>query len=460
MAFPDDFVWGTATSAYQIEGGANADGRGPSIWDTFCHEPGRTVDGATGDVAIDHYHRSRDDLRLLADLGFTAYRFSVSWPRVLPAGKGTVNEPGLDFYRRLVDDCLTFGLAPYPTLYHWDLPQALQDEGGWTSRDTAAAFADYAAIVYGVLHDRVGHWATFNEPWCAAYLGHCSGVHAPGVRDEAVAVAAAHHQLVAHGLAVTAMRSIDGAPALGIVLNPAPVVALDADDAVLLDAVRRVDGLLNRFFFDALLLGRYPHDVEVDLDPLLDVVHAGDANVIAAPIDWIGVNYYHDHRLRLVLIGGEPSPYPRVPPVALVADTDLVTDLGWPVTPYGLTDLLVRLRDDYADLPPLYVTENGAAFDDPVVDGVIDDRRRIAYYDAHLDAIDDARRAGVDVRGFFAWSAFDNLEWHSGYGMRFGIVHVDFDSLVRTPRASARWFATAGGRRAGVSAPSGGAGGP
>ena len=443
MSLPSGFVWGAATSAYQIEGAADVDGRGPSIWDTFCHRPGSVANGDTGDIAIDHYHRSAADVRLLADLGFGAYSFSISWSRVFPDGRGELNERGLDFYRRLVDECLAVGLEPYPTLYHWDLPQALQDEGGWTNRATIDAFADYAAAVYGALHDRVGTWATLNEPWCAAYLGYCSGIHAPGIQDDAAAVATAHHQLVAHGAAISRMRSIAADRSLGIVLNPAPIVAVDPSDPMLADAVRRVDGLLNRFFFDGLLRGRYPADVVTDLDPLLDVVRVDDAAVIAAPIDWIGINYYHDHRLRLAdAAGPSPSPFPRTPPIVLVADTPLVTDLGWPVTPHGLTDLLVRLRDDYPNLPPLYITENGAAFDDPVIDGRIDDRRRIAYYAAHIEALDLAIDRGVDVRGFFAWSAFDNFEWHSGYDMRFGIVHVDYATLERTPRASAYWFRT------------------
>jgi beta-glucosidase len=441
MTLPSRFVWGAATSAYQIEGAADVDGRGASIWDTFCREPGRTVNGDTGDVAIDHYHRSAADVRLLADLGFRAYSFSISWSRVFPSGRGPLNQRGLDFYLRLVDDCLAAGLEPYPTLYHWDLPQALQDEGGWTNRATIDAFADYAAAVYEALHDRVETWATLNEPWCAAYLGHCAGIHAPGVQDEAAAVAAAHHQLVAHGAAIARMRSIRRDRALGIVLNPAPIVAVDPSDPVLVDAVRRVDGLMNRFFFDGLLRGEYPADLVHDLGPLLDVRHAEDAAVIAAPIDWLGINYYHDHRLGLADPAEHPpTPFPRTPATKLVADTPLVTDLGWPVTPYGLTDLLVRLRDEYPNLPPLYITENGAAFNDPLVDGRIDDKRRIEYYTAHIEAVSNAIDRGVDVRGFFAWSAFDNFEWHSGYGMRFGIVHVDYETLVRTPRASAHWF--------------------
>jgi beta-glucosidase len=441
MSLPSDFLWGAATSAYQIEGAVDVDGRGPSIWDTFVREPGRIVNGDTGDVAIDHYHRSADDVRLLADLGFGAYSFSIAWTRVFPTGRGQVNERGLDFYRRLVDDCLAAGLEPYPTLYHWDLPQALQDDGGWTNRATIDAFVDYAAAVYEALHDRVGTWATMNEPWCAAYLGHCAGIHAPGIQDEAAAVAAAHHQLVAHGAAISRMRSIAADRSLGIVLNPAPIVAVDRSDPVLADAVRRIDGLLNRFWFDGLLHGRYPVDMLTDLDPLFDVCRPEDAAVIAAPIDWIGINYYHDHRLRLSrAVAPGPSPFPRAPATELVADTPLVSDLGWPVTPYGLTDLLVRLRDDYPNLPPLYITEIGAAFDDPIVDGQIDDRRRIEYYAAHVDALGHAVDRGVDVRGFFVWSAFDNFEWHSGYAMRFGVIHVDFDTLVRTPRASAYWF--------------------
>jgi beta-glucosidase len=435
---PGGFVWGAATSAFQIEGGSRADGKGPSIWDTFCAEPGRVRYGHTGEVAIDHYHRSREDVALLADLEFDAYRFSISWPRVLPTGRGPVNTAGLGFYDRLVDLLLDAGIEPYPTMYHWDLPQALQDAGGWPARDCASWFADYAAIVVDALGDRVSRWTTLNEPWCVAYLGHASGIHAPGRRDPAASVACAHHLLLAHGLAALAIRGQRPEIEVGIVLNPAPVIGRDGVDA---DAVRRIDGLLNRWFLDALLRGAYPEDVLVDLGAATEgLVAAGDLGVISTPLDWLGVNYYHDLTLGPGERPGVPSPYPYAPPAHVVADTDLVTDLGWPVTPQGLADLLVHLRDTYQNLPRLAITENGAAFDDPIVDGHIQDHRRIWYLAEHLEALEDAIAKGVDVFAYFVWSAFDNLEWHDGYGARFGVVHIDYDTMKRTPRASALWL--------------------
>jgi beta-glucosidase len=435
---PADFVWGAATAAFQIEGASRADGKGPSIWDTFCAEPGRIRNGDTGDVAIDHYHRYADDVRDLAALGYDAYRFSISWPRIFPEGRGAVNPAGLGFYDRLVDALLGVGIEPYPTLFHWDLPQALQDAGGWPARDSARWFADYAVVVVDALADRVSRWATFNEPWCAAYLGHASGVHAPGWRDPAAAVASAHHQLLGHGYAVRALRAARPGLQLGIVLNPAPVIARQGVSA---DTVRRVDGLRNRWFLDAVLLGSYPADILDDLAEVVDgLVADDDLATICAPLDWLGVNYYHDLLLGPGDDGRAPTPYPFTPPTHVVQDTPMVTDLGWPVTPYGLVDLLVHLSDTYADLPPLAVTENGAAFDDPVVVGAVHDDRRIEYLAAHLDSVARAIAKGVDVFGYFVWSAFDNFEWHDGYAARFGVVHVDYTTLERIPCDSAFWL--------------------
>ena len=437
MRFPAGFVWGTATSAFQIEGASREDGKGPSIWDTFCRQPGRVVDGATGDVAIDHYHRHREDLALLAELGYGAYRFSISWPRVLPQGRGTVNRAGLGFYDQLVDEALELGLEPYPTLYHWDLPQALQDEGGWPARATADWFSDYAALMIDRLGDRVTRWATLNEPWCAAFLGHFAGVHAPGVQNARAAVAASHHLLLGHGLATAAMRAARPDAQVGIVVNPAPVIGLDGIGD---DAVRRIDGLRNRWFLDPVLTGAYPKDVLDDLAAVLDdLIEPGDLETIAAPLDWLGVNYYHD-LLFEPPAEPEPWPYPFVPPAHLAARTDLVTDLSWPVTPDGLADLLRHLRDTYPGLPPLAVTENGAAFTDPLIDGRVADDRRITYLAGHLEALESAMDDGVDVLGYFVWSAFDNLEWHDGYRPRFGVVHVDYETMVRTPKDSALWL--------------------
>jgi beta-glucosidase len=437
FTLPRDFVFGAATSAYQIEGAWNEDGKGPSIWDTFAHQPGRMRAGDTGDVAIDHYHRMPADVRLLAELGLDAYSFSISWPRVLPEGSGRLNRAGVGFYDRLVDELLDAGLQPCPTLFHWDLPQALQDAGGWPRRETAERFADYAAAVTRVLGDRVSTWATLNEPWCAAYLGHYAGFHAPGVRDARAAIASAHHLLLAHGLAVAAMRAQSPAVQVGIVLNPAPVRAFQGVGD---EVVRLVDGLRNRWFLDAVLAGRYPDDVlEAAGDFATEVVQPDDLAVIGAPTDWMGVNYYHD--LQLVAAGeDEPSPYPFVPPVLETGHRGDTTDLGWPITPEGLTETLTQIHSDYPDHPPLVLTENGAAYDDPVVDGRVADDRRISYLAAHLHALEDAIAKGVDVRGYMVWSAFDNLEWHNGYAMRFGLVHVDLATQARTPRASAWWL--------------------
>jgi beta-glucosidase len=446
--FPGSFVWGVATSAYQIEGGVDLDGRGESIWDRFCMLPGRVHGGDDGRVAADHRHRFLDDVALLRDLGVDAYRFSVAWPRVQPAGHGTVSESGLDFYRALVDALLDAGVEPVVTLYHWDLPQALEDAGGWTARDTAARFAEYAHFVGDALGDRVTRWTTINEPWCASMLGYAGGVHAPGRVDAGAAVAAAHHLLLAHGLAVDALRAVLPAGAeVAITLNPYPVVAMTdrSEDA---DAARRVDGVANRLWYDAVLRGCYPDDVLDDFRSVSDLafVRDGDLAQIARPIDALGLNYYRRYhvRYRAGASSGPPSSqWPGSPDVELVTPSGPVTASGWAIEPEGLRDALVRLRDDYEPhgLPPLYVHEGGAAFDDERgPDGVVDDRDRIDYLDAHLRAAHDALRDGVDLRGFFVWSLLDNFEWAEGYAHRFGIVHVDFTTLERTPKASARWY--------------------
>jgi beta-glucosidase len=444
LRFPDGFLWGAATSAYQIEGAVTADGRAPSIWDALCRVPGAVHEGDTGDVAADHYHRYREDVALMGGLGLRAYRFSVAWPRVLRhtgRGPASVNEVGLDFYRRLVDELLAAGIEPVATLYHWDLPQALQDAGGWPARDTARRFAEYAAVVFDALHDRVPMWATLNEPWCSALLGYAEGVHAPGIHDATAATRAIHHLLLGHGLAIEAMRAIDPRPAQGIVLNLAPVRGEppDQEDA-LADSLRRVDGLRNRVWAEALLRGSYPDDVAADLEAFGGLpVEPGDSGVIAAPLDWLGVNYYNDDILRTEP-GGRLGSAPGALDVAIADPGPEVTDMGWPITADGLRDLLVTLAATYPHLPPLFITENGAAYDDPVTEGAVHDVRRIRYLDAHLRALHAAIAEGVDVRGYFAWSLMDNFEWARGYAMRFGIVHVDYETQVRTPRDSALWY--------------------
>lgn len=451
VTFPHGFRWGAATAAYQIEGAVSADGRGLSIWDTFSHTPGAVIDGATGDDACDHYHRFADDVRLMADLGLTAYRFSISWPRVQPTGQGSGNTAGLDFYRRLVDELLDHGIEPWPTLYHWDLPQELEDAGGWPVRETAQRLADYAALVHDALGDRVRQWTTLNEPWCTAFLGYASGEHAPGRRDGAAAIRAAHHLMLAHGHATQALRAADPTVNVGITVNlyaVSPGRSTDADH----DAVRRIDGLANRFFLDPLLRGEYPADVLDDVRPVTgaDHVQDGDLDIIATPVDFLGINYYS----RYVVSGldgdggsGQAdastsgSPWPGSEHVRFVRRSVPVTAMGWEIDPDGLTETLERVHRDYTSVP-LYVTENGAAFDDAVDgEGRVNDPDRIAYVDAHLRACHAAVERGVPVRGYFVWSLMDNFEWAYGYTKRFGIVRVDFDDQRRIPKASASWYA-------------------
>lgn len=429
--FPADFVWGTATSAYQIEGAWAADGRTPSVWDTFAHTPGHIADGSTGDVACDHYHRWAEDLDLLANLGVNSYRFSVSWSRVQPQGRGDANQPGLDFYRRLVDGLLDRGIKPCLTLYHWDLPQELEAEGGWLSRDTAKRFADYAHIVGGAVGDRVALWATLNEPFVHASYGYGDASHAPGRCGEDNAAYAGHHLRLAHGLAVQALRAASVTGGVGIVNNFAPVVAATDTPADRRTAAR-VDTWHNRAFTDPLLLGRLPDEVADVTQP---VIQDGDAQLIAAPIDFLGVNYYSSLRVAA------PSKPTREFDAAPEEGTRF-TGFGWPIIPSGLRTLLNQLQGRYAAaLPPIYVTENGAAFDDyPDAEGYVADSERTDYLERHIDALGGALADGVDVRGYYAWSLLDNFEWAAGYTMRFGIVRVDFDTQRRTPKASYHWY--------------------
>ncbi|MFE0463708.1 GH1 family beta-glucosidase [Kitasatospora sp. NPDC058965] len=443
--FPPGFLWGAATAAYQIEGAAGQGGRTPSIWDTFSRTPGKVRNGDTGDIAADHYHRYREDVALMASLGLGAYRFSFAWPRILPGGTGPVNPAGLDFYDRLVDELLGAGIAPVATLYHWDLPQELEDRGGWTHRDTAHRFAEYAALVADRFGDRIGTWTTLNEPWCSAFLGYGNGVHAPGRTDPAQALRAHHHLLLAHGLGTAALR--DRLPAgaqVSLTLNLAAVRPLtrDAGD---LDAARRIDGLANRIFLDPVFHGRYPQDVLADTAAVTDwsFVRDGDLAEIARPIDSLGINYYSPTVVAAdpEAAGGLPSPFPADRGIRFVLADGPRTAMDWPVDPDGLYELLVRLRDELPGLP-LLVTENGAAYDDySDPSGAVHDPERVAYLRGHLGAVRRAIGAGAPVRGYFLWSLLDNFEWAYGYSKRFGIVHVDFASQRRTPKDSARWYA-------------------
>jgi beta-glucosidase len=447
LTFPAGFRWGAATAAYQIEGAVDEDGRGPSRWDTFCRVPGAVANGDTGDVACDHYHRFREDVKLMAELGLSAYRFSVAWPRVQPDGR-RVNQPGLDFYRRLVDELRDHGIEPWPTLYHWDLPQALEDAGGWPERDTAYRFADYVAVVHRALGDRVDRWITVNEPWCAAFLGYGSGVHAPGRRDPVAAVRAAHHLLLGHGLATRALRAAAPDAEVGATLNLYAVTPAGPGEGDA-DAARRIDGLMNRFFLDPLLRGRYPDDVVADLAEVTGFDHVldGDLATIATPTTFLAVNYYSRHVVAAPPAGerpgrpGTPSPWPGSENVRFVGRGLPTTAMGWEIDPAGLTETLLRLHREYPPLP-LYVTENGAAFEDVVgPGGGVEDPERIRFIAAHLRAGHDAIAAGVPLRGYFVWSLMDNFEWAQGYQARFGLVRVDYPTQRRIPKASARWYA-------------------
>ncbi len=445
-AFPDGFLWGATTSAYQIEGAVTADGRGESIWDSFCRRPGAVAGGDTGEVACDHFHRYAEDVDLLAWLGLRAYRFSVAWPRIQPSGSGTANEKGLGFYDRLVDLLLARGVLPMITLYHWDLPQALQDGGGWAARETAQRFADFAAVVAARLGDRVRHWTTLNEPWCSAFLGYGSGLHAPGIKDQAQSLRAAHHLLLAHGLGMQALRA--GLPddaQLAIALNVHqfdPASSSPAD----LAATRRVDAVANRVFLDPLFHATYPEDLLAATADLSDwrFVRPGDLDRIAAPIDALGVNYYCPTKVSARptwVPGDEPvnEAFPGCEQVELSWAPGEHTAMGWPVDPSGLARLLVRLSGDLPGVP-LMVTENGAADNTGPSEGTVDDRARIDYLARHVAAAREAIRLGVDLRGYFVWSLLDNLEWTWGYAQRFGLIHVDYTSGRRTPKRSAGWF--------------------
>jgi beta-glucosidase len=447
LAFPPGFGWGTATAAFQIEGAAREGGRGPSIWDTFAALPGRIADGSSGDIACDHYHRWDDDLDLLAWLGAPYYRFSPSWSRLQPAGRGALNQTGLDFYSRLIDGLLERGITPWMTLYHWDLPQPLQDSGGWPNRSTASAFADYAAAVHARLGDRVRHWTTLNEPWCAAFLGHAHGIHAPGIRDPQAAVAAAHHLLLGHGLAVQALRA-DGCRQVGITLNLFPTYPSTQEPADI-EVAARIDGLVNRIFLDPVLRGRYPADVlshlrrHANLDA---VIGPDDLAVIAAPLDMLGINYYTRFVVRkrteeeVARKGARPVPWIGSPDVQFTDGGLPRTEMGWEVFPDGLEQTLRRISTEYPPLP-LWITESGSAFGDVLAaDGTVDDKPRVSYLHSHFQAAQRALESGVDLRGYFVWSLLDNFEWAMGYAKRFGLFYVDYPSQRRIAKRSARWF--------------------
>lgn len=456
VTFPPAFLWGAATSAYQIEGAVREDGRTPSIWDTFSHTPGRTAGGETGDIAVDHYHRYRDDVALMAELGLGAYRFSVSWSRVQPTGRGPAVQRGLDFYRRLVDELLAHGIKPAITLYHWDLPQELEDAGGWPERDTAYRFAEYAQIVGDALGDRVEQWITLNEPWCSAFLGYGSGVHAPGRTDAAASLRAAHHLNLAHGLGTSALRAAMPARNTVAVSLNSSVVRTISDGPADVAAGRRIDDLANGVFHSPMLHGAYPQGLFAATASVTDwsFVQDGDLQAINQPLDALGLNYYTPTLVsatesapagpRADGHGASPfSPWPGADDVVFHLTPGERTEMGWAIDPTGLHELIMRYTREAPGLP-LYITENGAAYDDkPGPEGRVHDPERIAYLHGHLTAVRRAITDGADVRGYYLWSLMDNFEWAYGYGKRFGAVYVDYATLARTPKSSARWYAHA-----------------
>jgi len=453
LVFPPGFTFGSATASYQVEGAAAEDGRGPSIWDTFSHTPGRVWNGDTGDVACDHYHRWESDLDLMAELGLDAYRFSIAWPRIMPTGTGEVNRAGIDFYSRLVDGLLERGIRPVATLYHWDLPQPLEDAGGWPVRATADAFERYAEVMGAALGDRVHTWTTLNEPWCSAYLGYGQGGHAPGRHEPAAALAAVHHLNLAHGRAVQALRATStGDPQYSVTLNFHVLRGVGERSA---EAVRRIDALANRAFTHPMLKGEYPTDLLEDTASVTDwsFVRDGDLERINQPIDVLGVNYYSTATVRLwdgssprqqndghkASAGGTAWPGSDQL-VEFVEQPGPYTEMGWNIAPEGLEELLLALRDEFP-AQPLMITENGAAFaDDVAPDGAVHDAERVDYLQRHLTAAHRALEQGVDLRGYFVWSLLDNFEWGYGYAKRFGVVRVDFDTLERTVKDSGLWY--------------------
>ncbi|MGI9667542.1 MAG: GH1 family beta-glucosidase [Acidimicrobiia bacterium] len=441
--FPESFLWGVATASYQIEGAATEGGRGPSIWDTFSHTNGRTLNGDTGDVAVDHYHRYQEDVGLMAELGVNAYRFSIAWSRLIPDGVGEVNPEGVQFYRNLCTELIARGIKPSATLYHWDLPQALQDRGGWANPDSVKWFAEYARVAKEALGDLVTMWATLNEPWCTAFLGHSAGEHAPGIADPGLSYVVAHHLMLAHHAAIRAMRTTNVQPEdeLGIVLNLIPAwPADDSDEAIA--AAAGVDAVSNGLFSGAVLEGRYP-DWILDAHDRLGVAGAIDNAALASatePIDFLGMNYYNINHVAYAEGAPPMGAWPGVPNAQIARPPGDLTDMGWGVEPVGLTWMLERIGSIQPDLP-IVIMENGSAYPDKVSeDGAVQDHQRTAYLESHIGAVAAARSAGVNVAGYFVWSLLDNFEWARGYSMRFGIVRVDYDTMERTIKDSGYWY--------------------
>jgi beta-glucosidase len=427
--FPRKFVWGAATSSYQIEGSTQVDGRGQSIWDTFAATPGKTRNGENGDPGCDHYNRWESDLDLMKDMGLEAYRFSVAWPRVIPNGRGQVNEKGLAFYERLVDGLLERGITPWLTLYHWDLPQALEDKGGWPNRDTVHAFEEYANVLSSRLGDRVKHWITHNEPWCTAVLGYGLGIFAPGLKDKKLELQAAHHLLLSHGLSVPIIRENSKDAQVGMAPNLWPIYpASDSSEDEM--AASRMDGFANRWYLDPIYGRGYPQDMLEAYAQVLPKIVDGDLEKMAAPTDFLGVNYYIRHVVK----------HSTNESGLEVVQTDLErTDMGWEIYPDGLRELMVRLKNDYP-VKSLIITENGSSYDDTVVEGQVNDEGRRKYLERHLESAHAAIQDGAPLDGYFAWSLMDNYEWAEGYAKRFGMVHIDFETQERTLKKSGLYY--------------------
>ena len=432
--FPKGFYFGTATASYQIEGAVADDGRGPTIWDTFSHTPGKIQDGSNGDVACNHYYQFLQDIELLEELGLNAYRFSVAWSRIFPQGKGRPDKRGLDFYERLVDALLDRGIEPFVTLYHWDLPQALQDKGGWENRDTAYYFQDYAGTIAYHLGDRVKHWITHNEPWVAAFLGNYTGDHAPGLRNMRVALQVAHHLMLSHGLAVSTLRkTVSERTKIGITLNLGPIYP-GTDKPEDMDAAYRWDGALNRWFLEPLLKGHYPQDVAQYYGNDCPLMEEEDLHIIHVPLDFVGINYYS----RNIVVHDPRNPWMKM--AHQTCSTSEYTDMGWEVYPDGLYQLIKRLSEEY-QVKELYITENGAAYKDEISkDGRVHDPQRVKYLQAHFEQAERALQDGLPLKGYFVWSLMDNFEWAFGYTKRFGIIYTDYLTQKRIFKDSARWY--------------------
>lgn len=446
MNFPRNFIWGVATASYQIEGAATDDGRGASIWDTFSHTPGKVANGDTGDVACDHYHRFHEDIRIMQDIGVDSYRFSIAWTRLFPAGDTTRNEAGFAFYNNLIDQLIAAGITPAVTLYHWDLPQALEDAGGWANRATVDAFEHYTRACAEAFGDRVKMWITINEPWCVSWLGYMLGVHAPGRQELPAAIASAHHTALAHGRATRVLKAVVSDCQVGITLNMTNyIVPVDAD-AEAIKAADLLDAHINRWWTQAFTTGRYPAALVAEYGEMLSaVVLPGDSEILQTPADFLGINYYSDSFVNTARPEDTPLRDGGLFPFGERADTRVperlqhtMTDMDWPVTPEGLGALVTRVHTDWPGIPALIITENGAAYDDePGTDGEVNDERRVAYLSEHLKSLSAAIATGIPVIGYYAWSLLDNFEWAFGYAKRFGLVHVDFATQRRTLKRSA-----------------------